>query len=646
MRNKRFSPIRKCVAFLLSVAIVVTLIPNTGYAIYAEDNVTPTQNEQTRDVSNDAPDTVLTDDEGGAVTDNGGAVKDDDGQSAADSSSDSGEPAGGGDGQVTDDGQSGGTEADKPAGDGQTDNDKKDEITYPAASFEKNADGMLVKINAPEGALPEGTTVKVKKASKSEISEAVKDAFNKDTRVFKAVDITFYDKDGKEIEPKREVSVSFASDTFNDIQKAKVVHINDNGDVERVEGSKVDKDKNKATFKSDEFSIYAIVGEDIDYRINVVFKKGNTKIDSMYVKENDDMEVVLYDPGTGELDDGVYFRGWTTDPNYTTETEALTIDDVRTDVAGMLPPSSDDITVTYYAMLFKDYRVTYMDENNISLGQEEVTFRADSTSAQQNYKVNMAYTVQDDTHHFEGWNVKEGGSHIVGHTDGKTYENNDNITITGDVTFSVNAPEGHWFIFDENGKGATYNAPQFVQSSDHPTRPNDANMIRNGYRFGGWFKDKSVADQTSGGTHYNFNQTLSDRTTVYARWIPNTTANYTIIIWKQNLDGDGYDFEESVSLNGGVGSTINTVTAPNGTGNNNSYARVNGTNKQYKGFHLDRFDQNVKINTEETLFLTCTTTGTSTLCSSRLKCRVIIHTLQQRATMVPSMVLLTVNMFS
>ena len=273
------------------------------------------------------------------------------------------------------------------------------------------------------------------------------------------------------------------------------------------------------------------------------------------------MSVVLYDPGAGTLADGVYFRGWTTDPNYTTNTVAKTIADVRTEVAGQLPPETDGTEIVYYAMLFKDYRITYLDENGISLGQEEVTFRADSESAEQEYTVNMSYTVQDDTHHFEGWNVADGTSNIQGYIGGKKYENNDVITITGDVTFAVNAPEGHWFIFDENGKGATYNAPQFIYSTATPSEPDSSKMVRNGYTFGGWFADKATADQTEGGEEYDFSKTLTETTTVYARWISKTEAGYTVIIWRQNLAGDGYDFVEAISLSGTVESTINTVTA-------------------------------------------------------------------------------------
>ena len=260
----------------------------------------------------------------------------------------------------------------------------------------------------------------------------------------------------------------------------------------------------------------------------------------------------------------------------------------------MLPPASDGDTVTYYPMLFKDYRITYYDENDISLGQDEVSFRADSASEKQNYTVNMGYTVQHETQHFEGWNVKEGGSNITGYTTGKVYQNTDIIEISGDVKFSVNAPEGHWFIFDENGKGATYNAPQFVYSDETPTRPKDNTMIRNGYSFGGWFGTKEEADRTSGGTEYDFDQLLTDKKTVYARWIPNTTAPYTVLFWTQTAEvdpatgkaKDEYELAASYTGNGTVGQNIAYTSVNN---QDEDYARLPGEGNEkyhYTGFCL------------------------------------------------------------
>ena len=505
---------------------------------------------------------------------------------------------------VTDDQTSDETAVDEPAEDSQEvvdENEQKEETEaedpWDAKTFDGSANRVKVHVEAPQGAFPEGTTMVVTKVYKADVIDAVESAVEGDVEHVRAVDITFFDKDGKEIQPQKKINVQLTSTAFSENADLSVVHIDDEGDANLVKNAEFDG--TTAEFNTKQFSIYAIVETGTNARILVKFMNGTEKIDDMYVKENDDMEVVLYDPGVGTLTDGVYFRGWTTDPDYTPSTPAKTIEDVRDEVAAMLPPDADGKEVVYYAMLFKDYRITYLDEYGISLGQEEVTFRADSPSAEKTYKVNMAYTVQNENYHFEGWNVKEGSSNIVGYED-KAYQNNDIITITGDIIFSVNAPEGHWFIFNENGKGATYNAPQFVYSDDTPTRPADANMIRNGYRFGGWFATKEEADGTSN-TQYDFDQKLTDKTTVYARWIANTTAPYTIIIWKQNIDGDGYDFVESISRTGNVGSAINTV-RQQGSGNN-AYAQVQRTgntwsNVQYTGFHLDRFDQNVTIKTE------------------------------------------------
>ena len=345
-----------------------------------------------------------------------------------------------------------------------------------------------------------------------------------------AYDITLQSEglgeEGENYQPEKKVEVTIANEVIGAAveagQELKVYHIDDEGNATEVKNVTVDGDT--ISFKADSFSIYAVVTEGTDARLLVKFVGLNgAEIDSMYVKQGDNMEQVLYDPGVGELVDGIYFRGWTRNEGYTSDTDPLSIEGVRSAVTALLSDGVTDAdseggdSVTYYAMLFKDYRITYFDENNISLGQEEVTFRADSTTTELPYTVNMAYTVQDDEHHFEGWNVVEGGNNISGHESGTLYQNNDEITITGDVSFGVNAPAGHWFIFDENGKGAAYNAPQFVYSNDKPTRPSNDRMIRNGYTFGGWFIDKTVADQTSGGTEYNFDQTLTDKVTVYAR---------------------------------------------------------------------------------------------------------------------------------
>ena len=251
----------------------------------------------------------------------------------------------------------------------------------------------------------------------------------------------------------------------------------------------------------------------------------------------------------------------------------------------------------------------YLNDHNAVAGADEVLFRYDDPNPQKSYTVNTAFTPGDNYHNFEGWKVFSGGSNILEHDSAnQNYPNGTIITISGDVVFSVNVSEGHWLIYHENGRGATYKSADFVNSGATTIEPS-LTMTRNGYTFGGWWLG---APATEGGdptgARFTFGRQLNDNTDVYAKWNSNTTANYTIIVWKQNVNGEGYDYDTAITLNGTVGENISTVSSQ-GTGDGR-YARINinGTNynftgttisgHDYTGFHLDRFDQNVSINTE------------------------------------------------
>ena len=330
--------------------------------------------------------------------------------------------------------------------DGQETDENSDEIQYPAQSFIRTISDVTVRIQAPEGALPEGTEVQITPVKAGTVQKTIQDTTGVEVKVIKAMDITFVDKDGIETEPEEKILVNFEYLKFGSIESPEVYHIDDDGQAEKLPEKNVGVFDDQVSINVQDFSIYAVVEQGIEHddsRLLVKFVKPDGSadgqpIDDMFVKKGDNMEQVLYDPGVGTLANGVYFKGWTTEENYTNSTTPMTIADIREAATTQLNAGiPEGKTITYYAMLFKRYRITYFDENDISLGEEEVAFRADSTTTQQNYTVNMAYTVQDDTHHFEGWNVKEGGSHIAGHTDGDIYQNNDNITLTGDVQFGV-----------------------------------------------------------------------------------------------------------------------------------------------------------------------------------------------------------------
>ena len=431
-----------------------------------------------------------------------------------------------------------------------------------------------------------------------------------DEKLLAAYDITICDRNGSGWQPEEPVSVSVYDDSFGDGRALTVYRADGDG---RVFVADVASNNGSVTFKADHFSVYLIVGAAENARLRVNFHRADGSVVTVYVRQTDTADAaayaeLLYDPGVGTNAQDVSFYGWTTNRDYTASAadaaSGRDIAGIRADVAKRFPvtegPAGPDTVIDYYPMLYKSYSVTYLDQDDAALGTSHMLFRADDTNTVHSYTVNMAYTPVDNTHNFEGWKVKSGGENIEGwaapsgnEPDGTVYPNETVIRISGSVVFSVRSPEGHWLIFDENGKGGTYTAPQFVKSNQVTAKPRpDEEMLRFGYTFGGWYAEAACA------TPFTFGQPLRANTTIYAKWTANAKANYTVILWKQNVDGTGYDFEDSILIeNAAVGSDCNAVTVSgSGTG---AKAKVGGTTYSWTGFHFASHDQSgAKVSTE------------------------------------------------
>ncbi|MBO4860660.1 MAG: InlB B-repeat-containing protein [Clostridia bacterium] len=441
-------------------------------------------------------------------------------------------------------------------------------------------------------------------------------------------------------------------------------------------------DGNDITFKTSSFSIFIIAENPI---LTVNFYKGPAddanKIVSIRVKKSDtegypstsnppvetEFEKIVYDPGVNSgLDEDILFRGWFENNEYTAEdavrvtdppadpagayvSGAMTIADVRDKIAAILNDTAfNGGEKDFYAMLFRQYTVTYFDQaGKVCLGRDFVLQRAYSADGsdialnEMDYQVTLTYVPYGQFENFEGWKLKTGdktegdgyyntqAQHMLGiyttEPDGTPditgeearehiYTTPTWTRISGDIYLQAESPEGNWLVFDENGKGATYVAPQFVKKGQNTISPHATNadlgypvtMQRYGYEFGGWFTTKAAADANTvkyedwGATPPNgaftFGQQLNDNITIYASWISHTTATYTVIIWKQNINADGYDFYESIPLTGNVGQTVDTVTQV-GNGND-AYVVVDGRTIRLTGFHLKDVSPNVVISTE------------------------------------------------
>lgn len=132
-------------------------------------------------------------------------------------------------------------------------------LAYPARSFEGSTATMTVKVTADEGAFPEGTTMEVAdvedEATISDIAGAVEGENVTVNRVH-AVDITFRDGKGEEIEPLIPISVVMSVNEQAQSADAVVVHVDGEGNAEVLEQT---GEGSEVAFDAEAFSVYAIV---------------------------------------------------------------------------------------------------------------------------------------------------------------------------------------------------------------------------------------------------------------------------------------------------------------------------------------------------------------------------------------------------
>ncbi len=471
-------------------------------------------------------------------------------------------------------------------------------------------DGVTITVGVGDGVLPEGwyfTAEPITGYQLTQVEDAVTEQ-QADAQVVVAFDITLYDADGNEIQPVdgTAVRVTFRN-TGAETDNVSVYHVSDEMVAEYVDTASASA--NRQSFDADQFSIYVVVESGADARLVVQFMNGTTEVASMMITENqiEQIEEYLYDPGMGELAEGVQFRGWTTNPNYTTETTGMTIEEVREDVTKKLNAGVEDgDTVTYYAMAFKTYTVTYLDEKGVLLKTDQILAPATSTD-DQTYTVNLSYTPYPTDEpgvvaDFVGWqqiSPEVEGTEVL-------YQNDDTMTLS-ETTYVLKAKtqKGHWLTFEENLSNATYTEPQFVAIGANPTEPTTA-PTRSGYTFDGWYtEDASDArDGQVSGSAFDFNQELTANTTVYGKWTAASTANYNVVVWQQQVDGDGYDYSGTTVTVTGATVGQNTY-AVNGTAGGSS-ARVYTVSGQryqdvsFRGFHFSRVDATTTVKPDGT----------------------------------------------
>lgn len=568
---KRIS--KRGLALLLSLAIVITLTPTLGLASDEVQKDEPAQTEQVQAEQDlTAPDVQEDAVSGGsqeAAAEEADAAPADEDQA----------------GQVEEQAEEGAAETDaaaeeQPEKAGPPEEGTKEEAkeeAYPAASFVRNAGGMTVGIKAPEGALPEGASVEITPVDAGSVESAVKSEVGENVSVLKAVDISFFDKDGRPIEPKKRVSVQFVSDEFKSAADPMVVHIDDAGDAAKVADRFVDANGKSVGFEAKDFSIYVVVeGEvDPDARLNVNFyaADGETLIAEMSITQQQlqdgQLNVNIYDPGVGTMETGDIFKGWTEKKDFDVDDaeDGFDIAEVRTRVTNLLNSGEveDGDKIDFYAMMFKSYHISYRDELGVTIYTDEVLYKKGAEDIP--YTFQFAYTPyyvtgsddDDETKaaNFDGWMLMEPEE-----SPAPVYDNGDSVDLAdfdlsgSNLTLTVMAQVayGHWLVFNENGSGVSFTPPLFVGTDETPeTAGMPEPPTRTGYTFKGWYTSDDCT------TEFDETQSITETTNVWAKWEENEEASFSVLIWRESLSG-GYDFVRSINIaDAATGDTMSDV---------------------------------------------------------------------------------------
>ncbi len=131
--------------------------------------------------------------------------------------------------------------------------------------MEGGAGGVHVRVEVPVGAFNEDVELFVRRIAPARVEDAVNRAAGSDVTIVGAVDITFLNEDGDELEPLLPIRVYMTSDQVAETENTSVVHVDRAGKGEVVE--EVENEGETLSFDAGSFSIYVIVGTVIEKNV-------------------------------------------------------------------------------------------------------------------------------------------------------------------------------------------------------------------------------------------------------------------------------------------------------------------------------------------------------------------------------------------
>ena len=393
------------------------------------------------------------------------------------------------------------------------------EIRMPAQKLVATAsDGAKVTVNAPEGALPEGTSVNVRVVRSKFVENAVAEAVEgegKELVGYKAYDITIVGPDGNEIQPENTVKVNIKNADVNG-EDATVYHV-ENGNADKV--ADVSSTEN-ANFSAEHFSIYVIAGAEAKAVATYEFYDDETKVNTQKVKDGE----TLNKPNV-PVHDGKYFTGW-----FVEETDAKVDFDAPVSVAATA-------TVKVVARYEEAYYVYFKNTAGVVVATKQGK-NGDAISVDD---VSFPLAADDG---ISGWYTDAA---LTNRVDGTVTLNGANVTVYPKVE------KGYYITYE--AEGGTYTKPVFVAPGQKTTAP--AEPTRLGYTFKHWSTQQD-------GAAYTFGDELKENITLHAVWEAKTVT-YHVIYWKENADyqntylpenlrdKEQYEFDSTKDLQGYTG---------------------------------------------------------------------------------------------
>ena len=448
-----------------------------------------------------------------------------------------------------------------------------------------------IEVIAPEDAFGDDVAMEASDVTGDAATEEEALVGSSEDEVIAAYEISFYDEDGVEQQPEKEVTVKIA--TALDMSKNyKLIHIADNGETNEVENAVFTE--SGVEFVADSFSVYAVIegGEgtagDQPYRATYEFYNADGSKYFFKDAANRDKFTQILKDGEALEDVGIptqgasqnaKFVGWFDEEGNRVEIgEKQSVDANKT--IKLTAKLKGIVNVMFVTAVMKDDHGEDMERSIVTVKQVEYTVGQEDPITVKTSDVTTEAPTSEQA--VVGWNRDELAAN-AGTVEGTgtdrviTLYANGSVSPIKDVMMYPAIQDAYWLYFNENdggtGGGASYTPPQFVMVGGSPTRPADPH--RTGYTFGGWYKDAACTQE------FNFNAVMTATTTVYAKWTGSATT-YTVIVWVQrtadsaSLPNDGqnrpeaertYDFFRTYTIESTTGATATANNASQNLGN-------------------------------------------------------------------------------